>query len=234
MQVPDSLLERHRAFWTRAEVSQPLLTVVSPTPLAPLQIPTPAGVALPPEGYLRPEMLDPLNYFEQLTARWEGLGPIDGDQFRIMTAYWYVPWLEAICGCPIWFVRESGTMYSEPLGGDWDAVRTFRLTRNNPWLAKLREFCLVMGELAAGRYPLGVAMPMRGPLDLLGALVGVERMCLGFAENPHPVREALRIVTDVWIEAVGEQLALLPPFAEGMANCEQYGSGSGAERRHPV
>ena len=40
MQVPDSLLERHRAFWTRAEVSQPLLTVVSPTPLAPLQIPT--------------------------------------------------------------------------------------------------------------------------------------------------------------------------------------------------
>lgn len=223
MQVPDSLLERHRAFWTRAEVSRPLLTVVSPTPLAPLQIPTPAGVALPPEGYLLPEMLDPLHYFEQLTARWEGLGPTDGDQFRIMTAYWYVPWLEAICGCPIWFVRESGTMYSEPPKGDWDAVRTFRLTRNNPWLAKLREFYLVMGKLAAGRYPLGVAMPMRGPLDLLGALIGVERMCLGFAESPQLVREALGILTDIWIEVVGEQLALLPPFAGGMANCEQYG-----------
>ena len=101
--------------------------MVSPTPWPPLQIPTPAGVTLPPRAICAPEMLDPLRYFEQMTARWEGLGPIDGDQFRIMTAYWYVPWLEAICGCPIWFVRESGTMYSEPPGGGWDAVRAFRL-----------------------------------------------------------------------------------------------------------
>ena len=66
-------------------------------------------------------------------------------------------------------------------------------------------------------------MPMRGPIDMLGALVGVERMCFGFAESPQLVREALGIMTDIWIEVVGEQVALLPPFAGGMANCEQYG-----------
>ena len=98
-----------------------------------------------------------------------------------------------------------------------------RLRPDNPWLRKLREFYIVLRDLVSGRYPLGVAMPMRGPLDMLGALVGVERMCFGFADSPRLVREALGILTDIWIEVVGEQIALLPPFAGGMANCEQYG-----------
>jgi hypothetical protein len=223
MDAVEAILARHQAFWSRAEVNRPLLTVLPPSALPPLQIPTPAGVTLPAEGYLRPEMLDPLRYFEQIAAQWDGLGPLDGDQFRIMTAYWFVPWLEAICGCPIWYVRESGTMYSESPEGGWDAVRALRLKHDNPWLRKLREFYTVLRDLAADRYPLGVAMPMRGPIDMLGALVGIERMCFGFAESPQLVREALGIMTDVWIEVVGEQLALLPPFAGGMANCEQYG-----------
>ena len=223
MDALEATLARHQAFWSRAEVDRPLLTVPPPSAWPPLRIPTPAGVTLPPEGYLQPEMLDPARYFEQMTARWDGLGPLDGDQFRIMTAYWYVPWLEAICGCPIWYVAESGTMYAKPPEGGWDAVRAFRLKPDNPWLRKLCEFYAVLRDLAAGRYPLGVAMPMRGPLDMLGALVGVERMCFGFAESPQRVREALDILTGIWIEVVGEQLARLPSFAGGMANCEQYG-----------
>ena len=219
----EATLARHRAFWTRAEVNRPLLTVPPLSTWPPLQIPTPTGVVLPAEGYLQPEMLDPRRYFEQMAARWDGLGPLDGDQFRIMTAYWYVPWLEAICGCPIWYVRESGTMYTKSPEAGWDAVRALRLRHDNPWLRKLREFYLVLRDLASWRYPLGVAMPMRGPLDMLGALVGVEQMCFGFADSPQLIREALAILTDIWIEVVSEQIALVPPFAGGMANCEQYG-----------
>ena len=37
------------------------------------------------------------------------------------------------------------------------------------------------------------------------------------------MREALARLTDIWIEVVGEQLALLPPFEDGVACCEQYG-----------
>ena len=122
MDAVEATLARHRAFWNRAEVDRPLLTVPPPSVWPPLQIPTPARVELSAEGYLQPEMLDPVRYFEQMATRWNDLSPLDGDQFRIMTAYWHVPWLEAICGCPVWYVRESGTMYSKPTEGGWEAV----------------------------------------------------------------------------------------------------------------
>ncbi len=223
MKSSAALLSRHRAFWQRSPVDRPLLSLPDPTPWPPLQIPVPAGLRLPPEGYLAPDMLDPEAYHGQMIARWQGLGLTEGDQFRIMTAYWHVPWLEAICGCPIWYVQDSGTMYALPPGGEWEGVRNLRLAKGNPWRQKLREFCAVLRDLCNGHYPLGVAMPMRGPLDLLGALVGVERMCFAFAESPQLVEETLAVLTDIWIAVVAEQIALLPPFEDGMASCEQYG-----------
>jgi hypothetical protein len=223
MDTISATLARHKAFWNRAEVDRPLLRVKPWAAWPPLQIPVPPGVELPGNGYLSPEMLDPMSYFEQVARNWDGLGPTDGDLFRVVTPYWYVPWLEAICGCPIRYFRDSGTMYSEPPEGGWDHICTVRLKRDDPWLVKLREFYVVLRQLAAGRYPIGVAMPMRGPIDLLGAIVGTSEMCLAFAERPRVVQEALAVLTDLWIEAVGEQVALAPPFEGGMAGCEQYG-----------
>ena len=146
-----------------------------------------------------------------------------------------MPWLEAICGCPIWYVGESGTMYPELPGGGWDAVRAFRTQAGQPLAGKLREFYGVLRDLAAGRYPMGVAMPMRGPIDILGALVGVERMCLGFAESPQLVREALDSLTDMWIEVVGEQIGLAAAFRRGHGLLRAVRAvGAGHERRHPM
>ena len=114
-------------------------------------------------------------------------------------------------------------MYPELPGDGWDGVRRLRTNlRDNAWLARLR-FHLVLRDLSAGRYPIGVPQPMRGPIDILAALVGVPEMCLAFAQRPGTVREALARLTDIWIEVVGEQLALLPPFEDGVACCEQYG-----------
>jgi len=144
-----ALLSRHRAFWQRSPVDRPLLSLPDPAPWPPLQIPVPAGLRLPPEGYLAPDMLDPEAYHGQMIARWQGLGLTEGDQFRIMTACWYVPWLEAICGCPIWYVQDSGRMYAMSPGGEWEGVRNLRLAKGNPWLQKLREFCAVLRDLCA-------------------------------------------------------------------------------------
>ncbi len=219
----NTTLARHKAFWSRAEVDRPLLRVKPNIPWPTLQIPVPAGLELPERGYLSPEMLNPTAYFEQVLRAWNGLGPIDGDLFRIITPYWLVPWLEAICDCPIYYFRDSGTMYAKLPEGGWDYARALRLKRDNPWLAKLREFYITLDQLTAGRYPMGVAMPMRGPIDLLGAIVGTFEMCLAFAERPQMAQEALAVITDLWIEVVTEQVALVPPFEGGMACCEQYG-----------
>jgi hypothetical protein len=220
----DHLLARHKAFWTRAEVERPLLSIKHPMPLNPLQIPVHSGIELAEDGYLLPEMLDPARHYAQTLRNWGDDAPIDGDLFRILTPYLYVPWLEAICGCPIHYFRDSGTMYPEMPAEGWErALRPPLGQKDNPWRAKLREFYQVLRDLSAGRYPVGVSQPMRGPIDILAALVGVPAMCLAFAEQPEQAAEALARLTDLWIEVVGEQLALLPPFAGGVACCEQYG-----------
>jgi hypothetical protein len=215
---------RHQAFWERSDTARPLLSIEPSFTLKPLEIPVYPGIELAPDGYLRPDMLDPQSHFNQLIAGWEDAGPVDGDLFRIMTPYLLVPWLEAICGCPVRYFRDAGTMYPEAPGGGWEHVLRLQPGRlDDPWRARLRMFLIVLRSLAAGRYPVGISMPMRGPLDMLAALVGVPEMCLAFAERPALVREALDRLTDIWIDVVGEQLTLLPPFAGGMAGCEQYG-----------
>ena len=218
------VLDRHKAFWERAEVDRPLLSIKPPSMLSQLQIPVRPGLELAEDGYLLPEMLDPARHFDQTVRAWGDAGLADGDLFRILTPYLYVPWLEAICGCPIHYFRDSGTMYPELPGEGWNRVHRLRTPpHNNTWLTRLRDFYPVLQDLSAGRYPIGVSQPMRGPINILAALVGVPEMCLAFAERPGAVREALARLTDIWIEVVGEQLALLPPFADGMACCEQYG-----------
>ena len=52
-------------------------------------------------------MLDATRHYEQSVCAWGDAGLIDGDLFRILTPYLYVPWLEAICGCPIHYFREQ-------------------------------------------------------------------------------------------------------------------------------
>jgi hypothetical protein len=220
------LTQRHRAFWERTEVHAPLLSVKPSFTLKTLQIPVRADVELADDGHLKPEMLDPERHYAQLIRNWEDAGPVDGDLFRIVTPYLLVPWLEAICGCKVRYFRQSGTMYPEMPGapGDWESVLRLKTGQHdNPWRRCLREFHAVLQDLAREQYPAGIPMPMRGPIDILAALVGVEQMCLAFAEQPDLIQEALARVTDLWIEVVSEQVALVRPWAGGMAGCEQYG-----------
>jgi hypothetical protein len=225
----DDLLARHRAFWTRGEAAGPLLSIKHPMPLKPLEIPVYPGIGLAEDGYLLPEMLDPARHYAQTLEKWGSSAggqpaPVDGDLFRILTPYLYVPWLEAIADCPIHYFRDSGTMYPERPADGWErALHPPLGETGNPWRAKLREFHHVLCDLSGGRYPVGVSQPMRGPIDILAALVGVPEMCLAFVEQPTRAAEALNRLTDLWIEVVGEQLGLLPAFAGGMACCEQYG-----------
>jgi hypothetical protein len=60
------------------------------------------------------------------------------------------------------------------------------VTPANPWLAKLLEFTEGLAALSAGRFPVALAL-MRGPLDLLSALRGPERMVFDLFDEPQAV-----------------------------------------------
>ena len=166
-------LDLHRAYWVRGKVDRPLLEIKPYGEMGSLGIPTKPGVSLSPDGYLAdPTVLDPEQHYRNVMRDWDDAGPLDGDVFRVLTPYYAVPWIEAMCGCEVQYFEASGAMTSRPLPGGWDQATKVRVQRDNPWLRKLIEFYTVLGELSGGRYPMGVVQPMRGPMDLIGALVG--------------------------------------------------------------
>ena len=218
-----SALDLHRAYWVRGKVDRPLLEIKPYGEMGSLEIPTKPGTSLPPDGYLGdPAVLDPEQHFRNVMRDWDDAGPLDGDVFRVLTPYYPVPWIEAMCGCEVQYFEASGAMTSRSLPGGWDQATKVRVQRDNPWLRKLIEFYTVLGELSGGRYPMGVVQPMRGPMDLIGALVGASEACTAMAERPDDARELLEVVTDVWIQVVSEQVAVIPTFEGGYGSNQHY------------
>ncbi len=210
-----SLIVRHHAFWNLEDVDRPLLDVGKYSPMGRLDVPARRDINLPEKGWLQPGMLDPQCFAEQACQDLKGLGSVSGDLFRVLAPYYAVPWIEAMCGCPVWYSLSRGSMSAEHLPGGWEEAKTLRIHRDNPWLQALIDFHTTLIELADGRYPVAVPRPMRGPIDLLASVVGTEAASFGFIDRPQEAHDLLKRFTDIWIQVVGEQIPRLPRFMDG-------------------
>jgi hypothetical protein len=114
----------------------------------------------------------------------------DDDFFYVGSAYWGIPWLEAILGCPI-HVGET-SCWATPLPGDshrqWSSCSELQ---DNPWVQCLVEFTEGLLEFAGGRFPICPPL-LRGPGDAAAALAGPETVVMELAEGKTWVRELLR------------------------------------------
>ena len=210
-----ALIARHEAFWNLEEVDRPLLDVGPYVPMGRLDVPARLDISFPEEGYLQPGMLDAHRLAEQARKDLEGLSPVNGDVFRVLAPYYAVPWIEATCGCPVWYSLPRGSMSAEPLPGGWEEAKTVRVRRDNPWLQKLLDFHKALSELADGGYPVTVPTPMRGPIDLLASAVGTRTASFALIDRPQEAHDLLKRFTEIWIQVVGEQIAQLPRFVDG-------------------
>jgi hypothetical protein len=134
-----------------------------------------------------------------------------------MGAFYGVPWMEAIKGCPVFF---SGTnMYSRPIIADWREYDWQRPTMENPWAQKLLEFLDSLVQHSRGRFACGPTL-MRGPADICSALRGGTEMALDLYDHPENIRRLAALAAEVWIEVGKAQLDLVPESENGyMAGC---------------
>ncbi len=211
-----SLQERlslHRTFWARQK---------QPRPLASFRVGDfffarhfQAGLPLlEPGKIISPEMLIVSEFradYERMFREAEELGQ---DGFWTGEPYTGIPWMEAILGCPIRAGRESFTSrprFSSPA----EALEEVRFEPQNPWLAKYLEFTAALAGQSRGRFP--VAMPiMRGPSDMLGALLGQQEMVLALMEaDPQVMHRLIERVTRTFMAVLEAQRRLTPPFYGG-------------------
>ncbi|HLA82861.1 MAG TPA: hypothetical protein VJP78_14795, partial [Thermoleophilia bacterium] len=129
-----------------------------------------------------------------------------------------IPWTEAILGCPISIGAES--IWSEPwLEHPWE-LEKLRLWEGSPWLAKLLE--LTSALVNTWDSPVQVTQTlMRGPIDMLSALLGNERTIFEIHDHPDECRELLELCTEAFIEIALAQQRLIPPLEGGY--CSWFG-----------
>lgn len=216
------LLERHKAFWTRSDAGKPLLRFSRSAggygeAAAPMEFPLADGsMAQEDVFYLEPDMLSPRRLhpgFESVTDHPETFG----DLLAVQTPFVRVPWMEAILGCPIRVSRHAHSARADHvLGDDWfDHLNSIRL--DEQWIHKLSEFIDFLSNNARGHYLVANAL-MRGPSDMVEALIGASNLCDALYEHPEAIDTLLKRCTDLFIRIAEEQLLRTQPFQGGYCN----------------
>ena len=116
----------------------------------------------------------------------------DGEFGFVGSAYWGIPWLEAIMGC---LVRRAPAKlaHAKPFLMSPDVAKELALDLNaNAWLDTLLRFTRELVDFAAGRFPVCPPL-LRGPGDAAAAMLGEMKYVTGFFDAPAGMRELLAL-----------------------------------------
>jgi len=227
-----TLLKRHEAFWTRGSVDTPLLNTSTVeeeqqetdqrfAPLTRVRIPAADGSnLLTRQEPISPDMIDPsLMLDHEEFPRWEGdpdaPGPWVIDDLLVrrvpVTA---MVWVESILGCPVIPRLDTGSIYSAPwLDGPGD-IDKIPPPEKSPWLELLKRYTRLLVENSNGRYQVSKCL-MRGPVDLVSALLGHPEMCLAMYDEPKALRALVEFCTETFIMVAKAQHDLYVPLEGG-------------------
>jgi hypothetical protein len=166
-----------------------------------------------PLGPVAPEDIHVDPFLKDCERLFQKHAEIDDDYPFVGAPFIYLPWMEAIMGCPV--RRADAAMSAEPVMEEWESWRWERpdLGRN-PWFLKLREMMQALVRHSASRYPVAHTQ-MRGPADVLSALCGATLFPLHVVDRPAEVAKALELIADTWIDVARSQLELIPDSPAG-------------------
>ena len=204
------LLARHAAFWRR-EGDRPLLAQGRAWPFW-------ANVERmygPEDGLaVTPSMADARRYLEAVDggACWR---PGGADLLLPLPPCPRIPWMEAIAGCRVVAAPSSNSVWSrEPEGL---APEPDHATPNEVWIEALLAQIDYLAEHGPAGLPLTQTL-MRGPGDVVEALIGATALLYGMADGARWLRRLIESVTDLFIRVARLQWDRIPPAWGGCVN----------------
>jgi len=215
------LLQSHRHFWNNSPG-----TVLRRTQLTGNS--DPLRVHIYDEnikGEFTPEMLDLEKLIDDIKHAYQGHSLLNGDTFQSIPLAPVVPWMEAIIGCHLYSLGRGASMVANPADiepGDL-AQHLRHLLDNlseNVWFKKLGDGYQALAEVLGAKFPLTHTL-MRGPGDMVGALLGHENLVgrmLKPADNKDFLNELLDLCAKIYIKVAKMQLERTKEFKEGYCN----------------
>ena len=167
-----------------------------------------------PGGALTPALIEVEAFLPEYERLFRLHEEAEGDFLWGAAAFWGIPWMEALVGCPVIADHTTGSSRSEKpkqlLGPD--DIPAF--DRDDPWAQKAVEFLQALVGQSGGRFPLATTL-MRGISDLLAAVYGSPDFLFALMDRPREMKRVVRKLTDLWIAFARSQLEVIPDFYGG-------------------
>jgi len=211
----EKIIQRNKAFINMEPVDRPLFGIWVGSYI-PFQLYKEAAKKLSfSEGLkITPENLYPQDFLADIDRLFWEHEQVGDDLLWAATPLIGFPWMEAIIGCPVYF--SSGGFWTKPCIDHLEKIGEINFSLDNKWFQKILEFKEVFTEHSKGRYPVATSpSPIRGPGDMMGAVLGQERLCLELYDNPERVKKLASIYTDIWIKVNKLQIEKTPQFRGG-------------------
>ena len=126
-----------------------------------------------PEGRaLRAEDFSVDAFLQDCESLYSGREECGGDAVFCGSAFWGIPWLEALMGSEIYADYQTGSLYAKK-----PKRANLEFDENNEWAILCERMLKGLQKLSAGRFPLATTR-MRGISDLLANLYGEEEFIL--------------------------------------------------------
>ena len=159
---------------------------------------------------LRPADVDFPSFADDYEVLYQLHQSRDDDFFYVGSAYWGIPWLEAILGCSV--TVAAANCRAEPcLKKLADADRLAVALEDNPWLNALERFTQDLVRFADGRFPVCPPL-LRGVGDAACALLGGEAFVTGMMDEPETMKRLLAQCVKARLGVLQRLHKLIPPW----------------------
>jgi len=177
------------------------------------------------KGEFTLEMLDLEKLINDIKHTYQDHSLLNGDIFQSISFAPVVPWMEAIIGCHLYSLGRGASMVANPADiepGDLAQHLRYLLDNldENAWFKKLGDGYQALAEVLGAKFPLTHTL-MRGPGDMVGALLGHENFVgrmLKPADNKDFLNELLNLSAKIYIKVAKMQLECSRGFKEGYCN----------------
>ena len=222
MRNVEDLMELHEAWW-KLENERPLLNIAyrENFPWMWLQRDHMLGMELilkngtiAKDGPLTPDMLSP-----------EKMHPTPfthGDLFLPAMVFGKIPWIEAICGVTPQVSVKGNSIWAGFGKGIWTDdwwSKDIEVQIDQDWLDLLIEATKYCVEKFSSHFVIAQTPIMRGPVDIMAALVGDKGVIVGMYKHPEETRKLLDRLAEICITVMQAQNEMIPSFGGGYVNC---------------
>ena len=217
----EDLIELHKSWW-RLDNERPLLNVAyrERFPWMWMQSDHINGMELvlqndsfAEDGALYPEMISAENLHSTPITK--------GDMFLPITPYGKIPWIEAICGVTPQVSIKANSIWAGFGQGIWPDdwwSKDIKVEINKDWLNLLGDITKYCVKKFYGPFVIAQTSIMRGPIDVMAALVGDKNVITGMYKHPKETHRLLKKLTDIIITVMKAQNDVIPSFKGGYVN----------------